>query len=216
VTPASGVVTADKMPGVHRPQGEAEGGTGVPPLVGSSLRSAVWIAIASAGAGLWAQTPRLPEYKIKAKFLIFIAQAASRLDAQPLPSAGETFRIGVFGRSPFEGYLGDASNRKTIGGRPVELVFPRTPSEARSCHLLFICQSESTRYREILEWLKGTVMVTVGDDQAFINEGGTVAFRLAAERVEICVSTGAAKRAGVAFEPSFLSLVRIQDSGKKE
>ncbi len=173
-------------------------------------------ALVSAGAGLWGQAPRLPEYKIKAKFLVFIAQAASRLDTQPLALTGEPFRLGVFGRSPFEGYLSEVLIRKTVGGRPIELVFPRTPVEARTCHLLFICPSEASRYREILDWLKGSTMIAVGDDQAFMAEGGTVAFRLVGERVEIWVSLGAAKRSGVSFEPSFLELVRVQEKGKKE
>lgn len=169
------------------------------------------------GAGwLMAQQRHLPEYQVKARFLLFVGQAVSRQDGSPVVLAGGEFQVGVFGRSPFESHLLTVMEGRTIGGSPVRLVFPRTQAEVRACHLVFICPSEMDRMGEINGWLEGRPVVTVGDRPEFLEQGGMVLFLLVGSRVEIWVNQGRVKGAGLAFDPSFLGLVKLHKGGGRE
>lgn len=163
-----------------------------------------------------AQVGRIPEYKVKARFLLFVGQAVTRGDGSPLVPGGSAFHVGVFGRSPFDDHLDSALTGRTIGGRPVRLVFPRTPAEVRACQMVFVCASEMDRMGEILGWLEGRQVVTVGDRSDFLDQGGMVAFLLSGERVEIWVNQTNTKSAGLAFEPSFLGLVKFHKGGGRD
>lgn len=165
--------------------------------------------------GLLAQG-RVPEYQVKARFLLFVGQAASRLDGSPLAPGGSMFQVGVLGRSPFEDHLAAALEGRTIGGRPVRLLFPRSPSEVRACHLVFICPSEMDRMGEIKGWLEGRPVITVGDHADFLEQGGMVAFLLSGTRVEIWVNQTNTRSAGLVFDPSFLGLVKLHKAGGRD
>lgn len=161
-----------------------------------------------AQAGVRAQAPPKPEYLLKAEYMAFVGQASARFTAQD-PEAGQVFRLGVVGRSPFEGFLAQVYERRTVRGKPVKVVFPRTPEEVAACQMIFICRSESDRLEEVLGWVKGRPVITVGDSKGFLSRGVMVNFVLEQDRVAIWVNLEAAKRSGLGFAPDFLDLVRI-------
>lgn len=180
-------------------------------------RTALFLGLLSwFGAGMLAAQGRIPEYKIKARFLLFVGQAVTRQDGSALVPGGNEFQLGVFGRSPFEDHLRPALEGRTIGGRPVRLVFPRTPAEVRACHMVFISPSEMDRMGEIAGWLEGHPVITVGDRVEFLDQGGMVAFLLSGERVEIWVNQSNTKSAGLTFDPSFLGLVKMHKGGGRD
>lgn len=172
------------------------------------------LGISLLGAGFLMGQGKQPEYRMKARFLPFVGQAATRAGGGPLVPSGTTFQVGVLGLSPFEGHLAEALEGRTIGGAPVRLTHPRTPPEVRACHLVFVCPSEMDRLGEVLGWLEGRPVVTVGDRPEFLDRGGMVAFLITAGRVEIWVNPASAKAAGLAFDPSFLALARVRKSSE--
>lgn len=163
-----------------------------------------------------AQQGYLPEYKVKARFMLFVGQAVSRQDGTPVVPVGSAFQLGVFGRSPFENHLSAALEGRTIGGRPVRLVFPSTQTELQACHMVFICPSEMDRMGEVNGWLEGRPVITVGDRPEFLEQGGMVLFLLVGSRVEIWVNQSRVKGAGLAFDPSFLGLVKLHKAGGRD
>lgn len=170
------------------------------------LLSASLLLCAQAGAR--AQAARKPEYLLKAEYMAFVGQASTRFSPQEL-EANSSFRLGVVGRSPFEGFLAQVYERRTVRGKPVKIVFPRTPDEVANCQMIFICRSESDRLEEVLGWVKGRPVITIGDSKGFLSRGVMVNFSLEQDRIVIWVNLEAAKRSGLGFAPDFLELVRI-------
>jgi hypothetical protein len=168
----------------------------------------------SAAVGVWGQASKKPEYLVKAEYMAYVGQA-SRFwkGGDGGPSEGP-FQIGVIGRSPFEGNLNQVCEKRTIQGRPVKVLYPRSADEASSCQMIFVCRSEADRLEEVLGWVKGRSVITVGDSKGFLARGIMVNFALEHERIVIWVSPETAKKGGVSFAPDFLALVKIY-SGKE-
>jgi hypothetical protein len=175
-------------------------------MTGARILLATALAL---GAGeLCAQTGRKPEYFLKAEYMTFVGQASTHFGTQE-GEAVQAFRLGVVGRSPFEGFLAQVYEKRTIHGKPVKVVFPRTPEEVAACQMIFICRSEADRLEEVLGWVKGRPVVTVGDSKGFLSRGVMVNFVLEQDRIVIWVNLEAVKRGNLGFAPDFLELVRI-------
>lgn len=166
------------------------------------------------GRGATYAQGRLPEYQLKTKYLGHIANLSQRKDGGQLPPEGEPYRIGVVGKNPFDQYLAQSfSGTTTLRKARVKIVYPRTPEEAQTCQLIFISRSESDRLEEILGWVKGRPIVTVGDTRGFGQRGVMVNFFLEQDRVAWEVNLGALRRAGLVMDPGFLELASIRFEG---
>jgi hypothetical protein len=154
-------------------------------------------------AGLGAQPgPQLREYHYKAKFLAFTTYYTSFPKTAP-PAQG--WVLGVIGKSPFGAYLDQVfTPRTTIKGRSVQVVYPKTPQEVASCDVLFICRSEKARLHEILSWVEGRPVLTVGDTKGYAKHGVMVNFTLERSFVRTEVNLPAARKVGLDFNSSFL------------
>ena len=74
------------------------------------------------------------------------------------------------------GLLRETIQDRRIKDRPVVIRHISTKEELPGCHLLFISPSEKNRLPEILETLKGTSVLTVGEMDGFPEQGGMVNF----------------------------------------
>ena len=157
---------------------------------------------------------RLPEYQLKTKYLGHIANLSQRKDGGPIPPEGEPYRIGVVGKNPFEQYLAQIfAGGATLRKAKVKITYPRTPEEAQACQMLFISRSEGDRLEEILGWVRGRPIVTVGDTRGFGQRGVMVNFFLEQDHVAWEVNMGALRRAGIVMDPGFLDLASVRLEG---
>lgn len=154
---------------------------------------------------------RLEEYQFKAKYLGFTAYYTT-FPARADPS--RPWVIGVLGRSPFGRHLSDAfTPETTIRGRAVVLRFPQTEVETAEVDVLFICGSEQHRVREILAWVRGRPILTVGDTPGYGQQGVMVNFFLEQSFVRMEVNLPSARQAGLDFNSSFLKHSRLITPG---
>src|ERR1700730_10061903 len=125
----------------------------------------------------WAQSPTAGEEQITAAFLYNFAEfgecapSAFRDAAAPL-------QICVFGRDPVGEDLRNITHEKQVNGRKIEVRKLADFEQAKTCHILFIASSEKTQIKPILESLRGTSVLTVGDTNAFAAQGGMINFVL--------------------------------------
>lgn len=168
----------------------------------------------SAAVGVLGQAPKKPEYLVKAEYMAYVGQASQFWKGGESGLSEGLFQIGVIGRSPFEGNLNKVCEKRTIQGRPVKVLYPRSADEASMCQMIFVCRSEADRLEEVLGWVKGRSVITVGDSKGFLARGIMVNFSLEQDRIMIWVNPEMAKKGGVSFAPDFLALVRIF-SGKE-
>ena len=105
---------------------------------------------------------------------------------------------------PFGPRLDDALRGHTVGGRP--LVVRRTAEAARGCHLLFIANSERRRLATIIDQLRKTAALTVGDIEDFIDQGGMIGLSTEGDRVRFDINIEAAGQARLKVNSRLMAL----------
>lgn len=151
------------------------------------------------------------EYGLKAaflhKFLVFS-------EWSPESRRGDDdMSICVYGPDPFgEAFapvLGQFIRSKRLSVR--HLVRGSPPAALKSCYLAFFSAAlGEVTTKSILRALHGSAVLTVGEDDRFLEWGGIVNLLLRGERLRFEVCTVAARRAGVRFRAQMLRLaVRV-------
>ncbi len=161
-----------------------------------------------------AQSTTSGEYQLKAAFLFNFAKfidwpATSFADPQA------DFSICILGTDPFGRAMDDLLRGKMIADRRVSVARNHQVAEVRHCQMVFVSSSEKSRVREILDGLKGTNALVVGETEGFAAAGGAIQFAIEDNRVRFLINTNAADRAGLKVSSKLLSLARVVHDGDK-
>jgi hypothetical protein len=177
----------------------------------------VWLVLlvllTAGGPPLPAQTAIFKEYQVKAVFLLNFAQFVQWPPAA-FTSAGEPFRIGVLGEDPFGSFLDETVSGEKVEGHPLVIQRCGSAGDAKGCQILFISRSESGRMEDILAGLKDKSILTVGDTEGFIKNGGVIRFVMEENKVHFRINLEAAKRVNLAISSKVLRLAEITGPGK--
>ena len=152
-----------------------------------------------------AQTSPLSEYQLKAAFLYNFAKFIE----WPLDAFAEDkspFIIGILGDDPFGSHLETTVAGKKINTHPITIQSFREVTDATNCHILFISTSEKKRFPEIMEKLRGTTVLTVGETERFIETGGMVNFVQEGTKLRFQINDDAAKIAKLKISSKLLGL----------
>jgi hypothetical protein len=199
-------------------KGDARGGLpkrGVRPSWRQTAALILAALLSLAGAPVnWAQAVPPGEYQLKAAFLFNFAKF---IDWPPASFANpqSPFTICILGADPFGRAMDDALQGKMIGDRPVAVERVRDLAEARHCQMVFISSLEKRQLREILDGLRGTSALVVGETDGFAAAGGVIQFALEENRVRFLINTDAAGRAGLKVSSKLLSLARVVHDSPK-
>lgn len=148
------------------------------------------------------------EYQIKAAFLFNFAKFVEwPADAFATPQA--PFIICVLGEDPFGPLLDATLAGKSMGTHPVALRRIKEHAEARHCHMVFVSSSEIRNYAEVIESVRGTSILLVGDSEGFAALGGMIEFTLEGNHVRFAINPDAAQRARLTLSSKLLMLARI-------
>lgn len=174
-----------------------------------------WPSPALAQAPAADEPPAASEYAVKAEFLHRFAQfvtwppeafppggAAPAADDAPLT-------VGVLGADPFGSVLDAAMAEARVGGRRFVVRRFRTLAELQPCHILFVPATEEPRLPEVLERLRGTPTLTVGETRRFARQGGVIGFRLVEDRLRFEINASAAERARLKVSSQLLRLATV-------
>jgi hypothetical protein len=169
--------------------------------------------LAAAAPGVSAQVTS-GEYELKAAFLFNFAKF---IDWPPssFASPQANFSICILGNDPFGSAMDDLLRGKTIGNRAVEIIRRNEVAEVRHCQVVFISPSEKGRVKEILDGLKGTNALVVGETPGFAAAGGAIQFAIEENHVHFLINTDAADRAGLKVSSKLLSLAHLVHDGEK-
>jgi hypothetical protein len=148
------------------------------------------------------------EYKAKAAFLFHFAQFAEwPPETFKDPNAPLTFCI--FGQDPFLGALDDTVNRKLIGIRTLRVQHLKQAQEVtQACQILFIGTGERKRIPALVAALKEFPVLTVGETENFVREGGMIGFCLEGNKMRFEINLGAAGRAKLKISARLLALAK--------
>jgi len=155
------------------------------------------------------QTQEMDEYKVKALFLYNFAKFVEWPD-DVFPSPTAPITLCVLGVDPFGTMIDEAVSHRFVGRRP--LVVRRTSDmrNAAGCQILFVSASERGRVEAILNSVKGTGVLTVGETANFITAGGAIRFLLVdGSKVRFEINPHEAARQHLRISPNVLNLAKI-------
>ena len=147
------------------------------------------------------------EYQVKAAFLFNFTQFVEWPPAA-LPQTGAALVIGILGENPFGKYLYEMISGEAANGHPLEVHQYKAVNEIKTCHILFINLPQA-KMKEALTALKGQSILTVSDDNNFIQMGGMIRFVTKQNKIQIQIDLERAKDADLMISSKLLSVAEI-------
>jgi YfiR/HmsC-like len=150
-----------------------------------------------------------PEYRSKAAYLNKIPGFVQWPDTPQLPFQGDSaFRLCVYGDYSFGFTLAQVAGETRVAGRPIRVHWIHKEQELRSCHLIFVSRSEAKHYERILDAVKGSNSLTVGETSGFLEAGGMLELQFENNGLWIAINLVAVQRAGLKMDARLLALAK--------
>ena len=150
---------------------------------------------------------RPTEYQVKAAFLEKFAKFVEWPDTA-FAKADSPLVIGVFGENPFRDDLEKLAAKDTLNGHAIVVRQIKSPADLKGCHVVFIPASMKAKEPEALAEVKGLGILTVGETDDFIQQGGMINFVVENSRIRFEINDAAARRAGLKISSKLLALAR--------
>ena len=163
-------------------------------------------AILLAFAPSAAQRPDTSETAVKAAFLYNFTKFVEWPDsAFAQPSA--PFVVCAFADEAFRRELEGILLNERVRGRPIT-VAPAALEDPRGCHLAYFANAEVERQVRMLDAVKRSPVLTVGEGRRFLEQGGLIAFMVENDRVRFAISRRAAGATGLSISSKLLRVAR--------
>jgi hypothetical protein len=148
------------------------------------------------------------EYQVKAAFLLnfakFIEWPADVFQDERTPISVCVFLYDPFGRS-----LDDILQGKIINNRQVVARRITEVTELNACQIVFVGEREEKRLPEVLNRLKGSSVLVIGETGTFAERGGGIQFFLEDHRLRFAVNVDAVRKARLNVSSKLLALAKI-------
>jgi len=144
------------------------------------------------------------EYQVKAAFILNFA----RFIEWPSDASGGELVIGVIGDDPFGNSLYQVASRGTANGRTLVVRRMKWGDNLRACQILFISASEQRRLGQIIDALRGSSVLTIGETGEFNRSGGVIKFFIQDNKVLFEINATAAAQARLKVSSKLMALSR--------
>jgi len=155
-----------------------------------------------------------PEHQIKAAFMYNFA----RFVQWPAGAFGQPqapMILCVLGEDAF-GTAFDTIDRKAAQGHELQVRRHIRPEDVRSCHILFVAESERARLGSIFREVSGASILTVSDIDHFAEVGGVIGFYDLDNKVQFSINPEQAHDAMLQINSQLLKLARIVGRSARE
>jgi uncharacterized protein DUF4154 len=147
------------------------------------------------------------EYQVKAAYIYNFAKFVA-WPTQTVPDSSRPLRICTFQNAQFQELLIATIKGKGIGSHPLLITNVGDSDRARLCHLLFISSAHQSQAAAIVEDLKDSSVLTVGDMDRFLEQGGMINLIVRDSHVQFEVNERAAVREGLHINACMLSVAK--------
>jgi hypothetical protein len=155
------------------------------------------------------------DYQVKAAFLVNFPKYVD-WPAEAFPSANSPITVGVFGDENVAREYQNMTQGLVVDGHPVVLKRIQSDADlAGSFQILFIATSERARAASILEKLKGSPVLLVGETDNFLDQGGMINLVPKNRKIRLQVNLIAARQAHLKISSRLLvaaDLVKGKDN----
>jgi hypothetical protein len=171
------------------------------------LRVVLAIAVCSSALSSegFASSVAITESQVKAAYLYNFAKFISWPE-RAFAKADAPIEICVLDDTSFESTLREIVFSHTVDGHPLLVVHVTAVADAHDCHILFIPSMQDKQARTLIEAIGNKSIVTVGEAQGFLEEGGIIRFALQEGKVRFQVNQRAAAQSGVRISARLLGV----------
>jgi len=125
------------------------------------------------------------------------------------PPQGGELTIAFVGDAETGGVMASMLGGRTSDGKNLRVVVSPAEEDLGSCGLLYVAESRPEEIRKALERVRGKSVLTVGETDGFVREGGMVALVNSGDHIQIEVNLEAAQRSGIRISSRVLNLAVI-------
>jgi hypothetical protein len=177
------------------------------------LACILWLLAAGFGLNVVRGQEVSHEYPLKAVFLLNFAEftdwPTNAFDAPDSP-----FVIGILGDDPFGALLDDAVQNERLNGRKFVVERYHRVEDIKTCHILFISQSETRRLDKIVADLKGKPVLTVSEIENSAYHGVCVRLITENNKIRLRINTDSLKEANLVMSSRLLRVAQIVSQNK--
>jgi uncharacterized protein DUF4154 len=155
-----------------------------------------------------AQNNPTSEYAVKAAFLFHFAQFVDWPDGT-FQEAGSPLVYCTIGADPFHGALEASLLGKKVGEHGFQVRHAKQVSEIQGCHVLFIGDDDKGKLASVLETVKRSPILTVGESERFVNQGGMIGFSLEENKIRFEINVESAEKAQLRISAKLLALAKV-------
>ena len=143
------------------------------------------------------------EYHEKAAYLLNFTRYVE-WPAKSFKATNSPIVISILGQDHFGEELRTLLADQTVQGR--KLIVRRISSldELKDSQIVFVSESEKKRTARVLQLLKATPVLTVGETDKFLQAGGMINFRLKDDSLWLDINQTAAERVGLKISSKLL------------
>lgn len=146
------------------------------------------------------------EYKIKAAYLYNLIKFISWPNNSTNSANIEPTDICVYGYNPFGSVLNKLTSRKAKG-RPIDIYYLSTDTDNQHCEIIFIAKKNNID-RSFLNQTGSNSHLTVGEDTAFIEQGGLISLVVTHNNVQLQINHTKAKANGFQISGNLLEIAK--------
>ncbi|WP_083385770.1 YfiR family protein [Methylomonas sp. LWB] len=142
--------------------------------------------------------------RVKAAFLRNFARYVTW--PEPVsPSVDRPWCIAVLGPDPFGEVLETSVKDRSEQGHAFQIVRAESPADLPICHIVFVAYTDITLRHAALAELKRKPVLTVGDAEDFIADGGVIRFKVD-ERVGMTINLDQARAVSLTIQTKLLEV----------
>lgn len=136
------------------------------------------------------------EYQVKAAFIYNFTKFVE-WPGHSFPEASTPLIIAVLGANPFGPELQKAVENRRVNGRELVIRQVNTVAELNQAHVAFLGLADPARMSESLATLRRRPVLTIGERESFVREGGMIGFILEGDKVRFAINMEAAQEGGL-------------------
>jgi hypothetical protein len=159
--------------------------------------------------------PATEEYRVKAAFLFHFAQLVD-WPAGALNAGDQSINLCVFDDEPSLRELQSTLEGKSVGTQMLHVRLLSQPQGTQGCNILFLSRDEGQRQAAVLRSLHGRPVLTVGETDSFLSDGGMIRLRLDQDKIRFDINVGCADASHLKISSRLLLLAASVTLGSGE
>jgi hypothetical protein len=171
--------------------------------------SLVGLILMLACAAAFAAGPT-PVYEVKAAFLLNFTKF-TEWPPSAFASGSSPISVCIMGKDPFGRFIDDIVRGETVNDRRIIVSRISDGAAAKNCHVVYV--GDDAESEQIVHSLPHPVL-TIGEGEKFIQEGGMITFVIDDRRVRFLVNPGAAQAAGLRLSSRLLNVAKAIEGPK--